>query len=83
MDYSKTKFNFLEAFNNTSGKTSGSAIVGLFMGITATFAFIAGVVGWFLEVELIIEYFNKVLELGGLSALLMGIRKVSGIFNKN
>lgn len=83
MGYDKSKFVFSETFNNSDGKTSGSGFVGVIMGLTATAAFIAGIVGWYLGNSLVIEYFDKVLQLGGLSALLMGVRKAVSIFNKN
>lgn len=78
MDYEKSKFRFSETFNNSNGKTSGSGFVGVIMGLTATLAFAAGVVGWFLELDGVMDLLEKVLKLGGLSALLMGVRKVSG-----
>jgi hypothetical protein len=78
--YDKTKFAFSETFNNKDGKTSGSGFIGVIMGLTCVAAFIAGVVGWYLGNTQIIEYFDKVLQLGGLSALLMGVRKAAGIF---
>ena len=83
MDYEKSKFRFSETFNNSTGKTSGSGFVGVIMGLTATLAFIAGVVGWYFELNDVMEYFEKVIKLGGLSALLMGVRKVSGHLSKN
>jgi hypothetical protein len=83
MDYEKSKFRFSETFNNSNGKTSGSGFVGVIMGLTATLAFIAGVVGWYLQVSEVMEFFEQVLKLGSLSALLMGVRKVSGNFIRN
>jgi hypothetical protein len=80
--YNKSQFVFSETFNNSDGKTSGSGFIGVIMGLTAVAAFIAGVVGWFLGNNLIIEYFDKVLQLGGLSALLLGVRKAVSIFTK-
>lgn len=82
-DYEKSKFRFSETFNNSDGKTSGSGFVGVIMGLTATLAFIAGIVGWGIGWDLAIEYFEKVIQLGGLSAVLMGVRKVAGVFDKN
>lgn len=81
--YDKSKFIFSETFNNSNGKTSGSGFIGVIMGLTAVAAFIAGVVGWYLGNNLIIEYFEKVLQLGGLSTLLLGVRKAAAIFTKN
>jgi len=78
MDYEKSKFRFSETFNNSNGKTSGSGFVGVIMGLTATLAFIAGVVGWYLEFDGVMEFMEKVLKFGSLSAVLMGVRKISG-----
>lgn len=83
MDYEKSKFRFSETFNNSNGKTSGSGFVGVIMGLTATLSFISGVVGWYLELDQVMEFFEQVLKLGGLSALLMGVRKVSGHLSRN
>jgi hypothetical protein len=80
MAFNKDKFSFIELTMNSNGKQSGSGFIGVIMGLTAVAAFIAGVVGWYLGNGNIIEYFDKVLQLGGLSALLMGVRKAAGIF---
>jgi len=82
LDYEKSKFRFSETFNNSDGKTSGSGFVGVIMGLVATLSFVAGTIGWFLEIDLVMEYFEKVIQLGGLSALLMGVRKAAGVFGK-
>ena len=78
MDYEKSKFRFSETFNNSDGKTSGSGFVGVIMGLIATLSFIAVVVGWYFGLDDVMEMAEKVLKLGGLSAILMGVRKVSG-----
>ena len=78
MDYEKSKFRFSETFNNSDGKTSGSGFVGVIMGLVATLGSIACIVGWYLGLEDVEVVFKLVLQLGGLSALLMGVRKVSG-----
>jgi len=77
MDYEKSKFRFSETFNNSDGKTSGSGFVGVIMGLIATLSFIAVMVGWYLGLDNVMEIAEKVLKLGGLSAILMGVRKVS------
>ena len=83
MGYDKSKFVFSETFNNKDGKTSGSGFIGVITGLVAAAAFVAGVVGWFLGKTLIIEYFDKVIQFAGLSALLLGVRKASAIFTKD
>ena len=82
MGFNKSKFVFSETFNNSNGKTSGSGFIGVIMGIACILGFCSGVVGWYLEKPLIIEFMDKVLQFGGLSALLLGVRKVSAFFNK-
>ena len=81
-NFDKDKFVFHEIFTNESGKQSGSGFVGVIMGLIATLAFIAGIIGWFLEINQVIEYLEKVIQLGFLSAALMGVRKVTGIWVK-
>ena len=77
MDYEKSKFRFSETFNNSDGKTSGSGFVGVIMGLVATLGSITCMVGWYLGLDDVDVIFDLVLKLGGLSALLMGVRKVS------
>lgn len=77
MDYEKSKFKFSETFNNSNGKTSGSSFVGVIMGLTATLGFILVLIGWYIGLEEVMEMAEKVLKFGGMSALLMGVRKVS------
>jgi len=79
MDYEKSKFRFSETFNNSDGKTSGSGFVGVLMGLSAILGFIAGSIGWFLGIDAVMEYLEFVLQLGLLSAALMGVRKFSGM----
>jgi len=79
MGYDKSKFRFSETFNNSDGKTSGSGFIGVIMGLVATASFITVLVGWWLHKPEILEMFDKVLQLGLLSAALMGVRKISGV----
>jgi hypothetical protein len=76
--YDKSKFRFSETFNNSDGKTSGSAFVGVIMGLAATLAFIVILVGWWLGKPDVLDVFDKSLQLGLLSTALMGVRKVTG-----
>jgi len=78
--YNKSKFRFSETFNNANGKTSGSGFVGVIMGLTTTAAFCVVLVGWWLGKPDVLEIFEKILQLGMLSAGLMGVRKISGVF---
>lgn len=79
MGYNKSRFRFSETFNNTDGKTSGSGFIGVIMGLVATASFITVLVGWWLGKPEILDMFDKVLQLGLLSAALMGVRKISGV----
>lgn len=82
MGYDKSKFVFSETFNNKDGKTSGSGFIGVISGLVASAAFAAGVIGWYLEKPLIIEFLEQVIKFGGLSALLLGVRKASALWGK-
>lgn len=82
-DYNKSEFKFSETFNNSDGKTSGSGFVGVILGLLTGVGFIIGIFAWFLELPNVIDYFEKVLQLGFLSASLMGVRKLSGAFGNN
>jgi len=77
MKYDK-KFVFTELFLNESGKTSGSGFIGVLSGVVATIAFVGVMVGWWMGKSDVIEIFDKVLQLGLLSAALLGVRKFSG-----
>ena len=79
-EFKKNKFSFKEVTMNSDGKQSGSGFVGVIMGLIAVLAFVAGIVGWYLGLDQVMELLEKVLKLGGLSALLMGVRKAAGIF---
>lgn len=78
--HDKSKFKLSETFNNSNGKTSGSGFIGVLVGLVTVIGFIAGTIAWFLGKPDTMVYFEKVLQLGGLSAILMGVRKVSGAF---
>lgn len=77
--YNKSRFRFSETFNNANGKTSGSGFVGVIMGLTTTIAFCVVLAGWWIGKPEVLEIFEKVLQLGMLSAGLMGVRKISGV----
>jgi hypothetical protein len=77
-DYDKSKFKFSETFNNSDGKTSGSGFIGVLMGLAVVLGFILGTIGWFIGLKDVMEYMDYVLQMGLLSAGLMGLRKISG-----
>lgn len=77
--YNKSKFRFSETFNNSrTGKTSGSGFIGVIMGIVAILGSVLGLIGWWLGKPESLDIFDKVLQLGLLSAALLGVRKFSG-----
>jgi hypothetical protein len=78
MGYDKSKFRFSETFNNSNGKTSGSGFIGVITGILTTVAFSVAMVGWWVGKPDILDIFDKILQLGLLSAALLGVRKISG-----
>ena len=77
--YDKSKFNFSETFNNSDGKTSGSGFIGVITGILTSLAFAAAMVGWWVGKPDVLDIFDKILQLGLLSAALLGVRKISGV----
>lgn len=77
--YNKSEFRLSETFNNSDGKTSGSGFIGVMTGILTTVAFSVAMVGWWLGKPDILDIFDKILQLGLLSAALLGVRKVSGM----
>jgi hypothetical protein len=80
-EFEKSKFRFSETFNNADGKTSGSGFVGVIMGLVAVLGFAAGLIGFFFKLDNMIDVLESSLQLGLLSAALMGVRKASGIFS--
>jgi hypothetical protein len=78
--FNAKKFRFTETFTNTNGKTSGSGFIGVILGLIAAAAFIAAMVGWFMEIPEVISVMGKILELAFASAALMGVRKVAPRF---
>lgn len=77
------KFRFSETFTNTNGKTSGSGFIGVMLGIIAGLAFIAAMVGYFLEIPNTIEVMDQMLKLIAASTILLGVRKMAPRVGKN
>ena len=81
--YDKSKFAFAETFNNADGKTSGSGFIGVIMGLTATLCFLIAMAGWWVGKDHVIDVIGSIIQLGFLSAALLGVRKIGGaIFDK-
>ena len=76
------KFVFHETFTNSTGKQSGSGFIGVIMGLMTIVATIPVIVGWWIGKPEALDMFEKIIQLGLLSAALLGVRKVSGVFNK-
>jgi len=77
------KFVFSELFNNTNGKTSGSGFIGVIMGLVGCLAFIAAIVGFFLELPETIPFMQQTIFFIGSATVLLGVRKLSGNSFKN
>ena len=80
-DYEKSKFRFSEIFNNSNGKTSGTGFAGFLFAAVTTISFLIAMFGWWCGKPHVLEVLGQILELGLLACLLLGVRKVSGIFN--
>jgi len=82
-NYEKSKFRFSETFNNSDGKTSGSGFIGVITGLTTVLAVLLILAGWWVGKENVLEMFDNVLQLGLLSAALLGVRKLTGVLTNN
>lgn len=77
------KFTFKEIFINEDGKTSCSGFVGGMAGFAGIIGFIFSFIGWTLELKNAIQFNESSLEMLGISALLLGVRKgISGYIQK-
>ncbi len=81
--YNKSKFRFSETFNNTDGKTSGSGFMGVIAGLTFVLGSLVLIAGWWFGKPNVLEMFDKILQIGLLSSVLLGVRKISGTINNN
>lgn len=73
-----TKFRFSETFNNESGKTSGSGFIGVITGLVGAFIILGGAAAFFFKYTEALEFLGIGLKILGISATLMGVRKVTG-----
>lgn len=85
--YEKSKFRFRETFNNTDGKTSGSAFIGVILGLIAavTWIVIPALLILFdvVDSDVAIEIMKQTINLVWASAALLGARKLAGSFKNN
>lgn len=79
--YDNKKFRFKELVTNTNGKTSGSGFLGMIMGLVGCLAFIAAIVGYFLNLPETIPFMQQTTIFIGAATVLLGVRKYAG--NKN
>jgi len=70
-----SKFKFAEIFNNSDGKTSASGFIGVILGLVAAVSFLAGMVGWFMDKNNVIDVMEQIIILVGSVTLLLGARK--------
>ena len=80
--FNRSKFVFSETFNNANGKTSGSGFIGVILGLIAGAGIISCIVGFFLQMPNTIELLGEILKLVAAVTVLLGIRKLSGDFNR-
>ena len=80
--YDGSKFKFTETFNNPDGKTSGSSFIGVHLGLVSILGILAGIVGWYLEKDGVIDFLNTMIQVGFLASFLLGARKVANVFEK-
>ena len=78
MSNGKAKFVFSEVFNNSDGKTSGSGFIGVMMGLVGCLAFVAAIVGYFMELPDTIPFMQQTIFFIGSATVLLGIRKFAG-----
>ena len=85
-EYEKSRFRFSETFNNTDGKTSGSAFIGVILGLIAAFTWIAlPVLLIFFDAvnsDTVTSMMQQTINLVWASAALLGARKLAGSFKK-
>ena len=84
-NFDKGTFRFSETFNNSNGKTSGSGFIGVILGMVTALSWIGLMLAFFfsdISGDKIVEMTSQALALGGVSALLLGARKVAGAFDK-
>lgn len=86
-DFEKSEFRFSETFNNSDGKTSGSAFIGVILGLIAatTWVVLPALLIMFEPVDATttIEIMKETINLVWASAALLGARKLAGSFKKN
>lgn len=80
--YNGSKFKFTETFNNPDGKTSGSSFIGVHLGLISMLGILIGIFGWYIGKENVLDFLDKMLQVGFLASVLLGVRKVGNVFEK-
>ena len=81
-NFNPKRISLAEATSNDNGKTSGSGCIGFLAGIIGVIIFLCTAICLYFHVEgITIELIDKSITLIGISALLLGVRKVSPIIN--
>ena len=78
----KGKFSWNQLISNQDGKTSGSGLIGVILGLIGACAFIFTMFGYWFNKPNTIEVMSKLIELIFAVTILLGVRKV-GSFMRN
>jgi len=81
-NYDKGKFRFSETFNNDSGKSSGSGMIGVLGGIVGLIGFLVCVVGYLFQIPNTLEMMTNVILLMGIVSTLLSVRKITAGLKK-
>ena len=77
-NYNPKKISLAEATSNDNGKTSGSGFIGFLTGVIGALVFLCTAICLYFHVEgITIELVDKSITLIGISAVLLGVRKIS------
>ena len=69
-------FNWKEMFNNNDGKTSASAVAGLYLTTIGGICFLITLICWMFKIVDSLLVMNNVLLLVSLGTALLGVRKI-------
>lgn len=78
MGYNKNKFNFSEIFNNSDGKTSGSAFVGIVGSLISLVCLLIAMIGYIIGLPSTTEILTSLTLIIGIFTGLLVTRKIVG-----
>jgi hypothetical protein len=78
----KKGFSLSETTENSSGKSSGSGFIGVLIGLLTGVFILLLMYGYLFQIPHTLEFFDKVLQLGFLAGVLLGVRKAAASFGK-